>query len=111
MQILLLVILLTGLSIQAVECTGTQGGAATSSQDAEAYLSRGIQRNNIVDLDGALAEYRTALRLAPNDVRAHNNLGNALRETGDLDGALAEYRTALRLAPNDVRVHLNLGDA
>ena len=52
------------------------------------------------DLDGAIAEYREALRLNPNDDEAHFNLGVALGKKGDWDGAIAEYREALRLNPN-----------
>ena len=52
------------------------------------------------DLDGAIAEYRTALRLRPDYATAHHNLGDALRAKGDLDGAIAEYRTAVHLQPD-----------
>ena len=57
-------------------------------------------------MDGAVAEYREALRLNPNNAAAHNNLGAALGEKGDWDGAIAEIsfigdimRKALRGAP------------
>jgi Flp pilus assembly protein TadD len=63
------------------------------------------------DLEGAIAEYRTALRLNPNHVSTHDNLGVALYTTGDLEGAIAEFRTALRLNPNHVSAHDNLGAA
>ena len=42
------------------------------------------------DMDGAIAEYREALRLNPNNDMAHYNLGLALEHKGDWDGAMAE---------------------
>ena len=63
------------------------------------------------DLDGAIAEYREAIRLDPRFANAHCNLGNALSDKGDLDGAIAEYREAIRLDPKHVRAHNNLGTA
>jgi Flp pilus assembly protein TadD len=63
------------------------------------------------DLDGAIAEFRTALRLNPNHVAAHTNLGNALVVQGDFNEALDEYRTALRLNPSHVAAHVGMGVA
>ena len=109
MRTFLLAVLLTGFSVQAVGCAGTQGGAATSSQDAGTSNDRGVELYGKGDLAGAIAEYRTALRLDPNFVMAHYNLGHALGENGDREGAIAEFRTALRLAPNFPAAHYNLG--
>ncbi len=61
--------------------------------------------------DEAVAEYRTAIRLQPDDAGAHNNLGNALADQGKLDEAVAAYRTAIRLQPDDAGAHHNLGTA
>ncbi len=52
------------------------------------------------DLDGAIAEYREALRLYPNDANTHNNLGVALEEA-DRWGALEEYHAAYTLDPKN----------
>ena len=43
--------------------------------------------------------------------RAHNNLGNALKEQGKLDEAVACYRRALELKPDFAEAHNNLGIA
>ena len=40
-------------------------------------------------LDEAIAEYREAIRLKPDDAEAHNNLGIALHDQGKLDEAIA----------------------
>jgi len=63
-----------------------------------------------LELDRAIAEYRTAIRLHPNDAAAHYELGNSLDEEGDRDGAIAEYRTAIRLQPDHAQAHNNLGN-
>ena len=57
----------------------------------------------------AMACYRAAVRLAPEAVEAHNNLGNLLDQSGRPNEALAEYQTAARLRPEAPRVHENLG--
>ena len=63
------------------------------------------------DLDGAIAEYRHAIRLKPDFSEAHLNLGAALGKRRDLDGAIAEYREAIRFKPGLAPAHLDLGDA
>jgi len=54
---------------------------------------------------------REALRLRPNFVEAHNNLGNALRDLGRADEAEASYAAALALRPTYVEAHYNRGNA
>lgn len=51
------------------------------------------------DFDGAVAEYRAAVRAAPRDSSAHILLGNALVEKDQPESARAEYRAALGLNP------------
>lgn len=63
------------------------------------------------DLDGAIAEFREALRLKPDLPQAHNRLGIALRDKGDLDLAIAEFREALGLKPDYPEAHNDLGQA
>ncbi len=52
------------------------------------------------DLDGAIAEYREAVRLNPNDPNNHFLLGNALAKKPDLDACIAELRETVRLRPD-----------
>ena len=61
-------------------------------------------------LTEAIAEYREAIRLRPNLVEPHTNLGAALYGRGKLAEAIEEYREAIRLLP-DAIPHTNLGDA
>jgi tetratricopeptide (TPR) repeat protein len=52
-------------------------------------------------LPEAIAEYKAALRIEPDHIRAHINLGDALvRMPGRLPEAIAEYEAALRIRPD-----------
>jgi tetratricopeptide (TPR) repeat protein len=62
------------------------------------------------DLDGAIAEYREAIRLDPKFSKTHYGLGNALRDTGDPEGAIAEFRQAILLDPKFAMARTNLGN-
>jgi tetratricopeptide (TPR) repeat protein len=59
----------------------------------------------------AIAHFRQALRIKPDDGKAMNNLGNALVMNGELGEAIAQYRQALETNPADVEAHFNLGNA
>jgi len=79
--------------------------------DATAHSKRGVDLYEKGDLDGAIAEFRQALRLKPDHPEVQNYLGAVLGDKGDLDGAIAEFRQALRLKPDDPEAHYNLGNA
>jgi Flp pilus assembly protein TadD len=78
---------------------------------AAVHLNRGTDLAGRGQLDAAIDEFRTALRLSPDDALAHSNLGAALTSKGDLEGAIAEYRAALKAAFDDGPSHLGLGAA
>ena len=83
---------------------------AAPQDNAAAHFNRGNALSDKGDLDGAIAEYRKALRLRPNYFDAHYLLGNALYAKGD-EGAIAEFREVLRLQPDYPEAHYNLGIA
>jgi len=60
-------------------------------------------------VDDAIAEYRTAVSLAPAFALARSNLGILLASKGDHAGAVAEYRAALRSDPELTPALINLG--
>lgn len=72
-------------------------------------VGRGLHEKG--DLEGAIAEYRTAVRLLPDDAASHLRLGLALRDKGDVEGAIVSYRMTLHLRPNDPDAHYLLGTA
>lgn len=54
---------------------------------------------------------RSAVSADPLAVRAHHNLGVALREAGDLEGAVAAWEAALQVDPDDAETLTQLGIA
>ena len=84
-------------------------GCAASKPSAIALTNEGITLQQQGDLDGAIAKYRQALVVDPNDAQAHLALGSALQKKKDIDGAIAEYRAALSKEPNLAGAHMGLG--
>ena len=62
------------------------------------------------DLDGAIGEYREALRLRPGFADVHHDLGVALHDQGKIGEAISSYRKALEISPDlrAARRHLAL---
>jgi protein O-GlcNAc transferase len=52
------------------------------------------------DLDGAISQFRTAIRVMPSYALAHYELGLALSRKGLKDEAVGEYRKAAELDPH-----------
>lgn len=71
-------------------------------------------RGNAFYLQGRYEEaaecYRAALRSAPDDFDALNNLGAALADLGRLGEAVACYEQAIRIKPALPEAHYNLGN-
>ena len=51
------------------------------------------------DLDGAIANYRQAVRFAPDNFTIYTNLAGALKAKGDVGGAVAVCREAIQRGP------------
>ena len=69
-----------------------------------------IARQQMGDLDGAIAAYRRALEADANDAISWNNFGNALAQTGRYDEAIESFERAITLAPRETSIYLNLAD-
>ncbi len=76
-----------------------------------AHHNLGNALNDQGKLDEAIAEYREAIRLKPDDAEAHFNLGNALATRGSSTRPSPNTATAIRLKPDDAEAHFNLGIA
>jgi len=63
------------------------------------------------DLDGALASFRTALEIAPDDEQTHLFMGWILAAQGRDREAIDSFERALRAQPRQVRAQLHLADA
>jgi hypothetical protein len=76
---------------------------------ADEHVRRGLALYKRGDLEGAIAEYRMAIRIAPEySSGAHINLGNALDQEDKVDEAIQEYRSAIRQRPTYALAHYNL---
>ncbi len=82
---------------------------ALDASNPDVHVFTGVLLMEEGNLEGAIAEYRTAIRLKPDDDVAHVYLGSTLYMQGDLNSAIAEHRTALRVKPDDALAHNNLG--
>jgi tetratricopeptide (TPR) repeat protein len=60
------------------------------------------------DYAGATEAYRAFLKLRPDEVGAHSNLGVVLTKLGRYDEAILEYEAAEKLLPGDARIAMNL---
>jgi protein O-mannosyl-transferase len=93
-------------------------GVSLWSSAIEAYPQAARPHNNLgfalLEIPGrlpdAIAEYQAALRIRPDYVEAHYDLGNALVKAGRLPEAIAEFQAAVRIAPNYADAHNNLGN-
>jgi tetratricopeptide (TPR) repeat protein len=61
-------------------------------------------------VEEGLAQMRQALRMNPNDAKAHCYLGETLIGNGQTDEGIAELREALRIDPANEAAHHNLGN-
>lgn len=89
-------------------CASAQ--SATSNANLSPHFRSAVALENKGDVDGAISEYRLAIKDTPNHADSHYNLARLLEMAKrDHDAAIAEYREALRLRPDDPDVHNNLG--
>ena len=59
----------------------------------------------------AIVRYEQELQVKPDDLGAHNNLGNVLRQFGRAAEAIGHYEQALRINPDNADVHYNIAAA
>lgn len=81
------------------------GGTTTVLARTEAFV-----RQQMGDLDGAVATYRRVLADDPADVASLNNLGNVLGQLGETDAAIEAFEHAISYAPQEVEIYVNLAN-
>ena len=59
----------------------------------------------------AIESYQEAIRIKPDYVQAHCNLGDAYKKSGEFPKAIESYKEAIRIKPDYVQAHYNLGNA
>jgi tetratricopeptide (TPR) repeat protein len=106
----------------ASDCHNTSGAKGLAACDraiasgkhsgldlAKLHTSRGVERKRAGDIDGAIADYSTAIGLNPKDPFGYNNRANAWRDKGDLARAIADYTAALKIDPGYTAAYVNRG--
>jgi lipoprotein NlpI len=83
-------------------CTrAIESGRYTGEALARLHYNRGIEWAAKGDHDRAIADYDTAIRLAPKFADAYYNRGHAWSRKGDSVRAIADYEAVIRLNPQD----------
>jgi tetratricopeptide (TPR) repeat protein len=77
-------------------------------QDPADLVRHAYQLQQAGDYQAAADAYRAFLKIKPDEVGAHSNLGVVLAKLGRYDDAIAEYEIAEKLAPGDPRIGVNL---
>ena len=76
-----------------------------------AYSNLGSFLSARGNVNEAIADFRKALELWPDQSKDHNNLGKAFVQQGRMTEAMNEFQTASRISPNDPDAESNLGAA
>ncbi len=85
--------------------------ASCFAQTAETYRRDATEFARQKSWDQAIANYRKALELEPNDALTHYNLALALKYKGEARQAVDEFEAALRLKPKWADAQYGLGAA
>jgi tetratricopeptide (TPR) repeat protein len=83
----------------------------SGAQTAAEYRQKALEQSQAKSWDEAIASYRKALELAPDDALTHYNLALALNYKGDLKPAVEQFEAALQLKPKWSEAHYGLGAA
>lgn len=86
-------------------------GTAQGSGSVDPRLDHGMALLNAGNYPGAIAAFKSYLRIDPNNAAAYNDLGAALALTGRLPEAIDQFEAAVRLRPDFADAQFNLGRA
>src|SRR6266571_4629185 len=99
-----------GVSATPEDTVKTNEAEADDIGKATELVNRGTELLAQGKIDEAVAEYKEAARLSPEDEDMHYNLALALARQGQRKAAKAEYLEALRIYPDYTEAHNNLGN-
>lgn len=102
------------MRVVSILCAGLMVQAAagqTAPGDAESVMREGTLAQEHGDLKTAIADFKRALTLKPDLLKARANLGAALAAAGQLDAAIEEDSQVLEVSPQNDAVRMNLAMA
>ncbi len=105
------------LAAQALCATASGEGAKEALEEAisldaaapEPHIKLGLLASDAGDHERAMACFREAKRLRPDNAGVHYYLANSLLRLGRVEEAEHSFREAIRLRPDFVDAYLNLG--
>jgi Flp pilus assembly protein TadD len=97
------------LLLLTIAPSGFAQTAPTKSQQIDAHARQAQEFLRATRTDDAVREFEAILRLDPNNVDAHGNLGVTLYFKGDYTQAVPHLRTAVKLQPNLWKIQALLG--
>jgi tetratricopeptide (TPR) repeat protein len=89
------------LEADALKAFESAAASSPLAGAARLHVTIGRVQENQLDPDGAVAAFRRAVEIDPNDATARRELGEVLLSAGDLNGALAALLSALLIDPLD----------
>lgn len=81
-----------------------------TTNNVDAIINYGVALENKGKPMEAMAQYRSAEKLAPSSYIVHTDLGNMLYYTGDTNGALEQFQEAVKLKPDSATLRDHLGN-
>ena len=93
--------------INLLELLGEIEFIAKSTLTASDYYNKGVDRTQINDFEGAIAEFNIAIKLNPNYAEAFYNRGSAKLRVKDNKGAIYDFNKAIEINPNFEQSYYN----
>lgn len=81
----------------------SKAGVEIASMEAKRHMDGGRKLEREKNLQGAIASYSKAVRLAPDSAEVHFALGEALAKAGNFQEALVRYTLAVTIAPDHTK--------
>ena len=78
---------------------------------ASEYNNKGIEKNDLGDVEESITDFDKAIELDPNFAIAYCNRGTIKSSLNDLEGAIDDYNKAIELDPNFADAYCNRGNA
>ena len=91
-----------GTEVKTTAETPAAGTSAKApSEEAAKYYNSGVEKAKAGDSQGAIADYKEAIRISPDFAPPYNNSGAEKAKLKDYKGAIVDLNEAIRLTPED----------